>query len=131
MSEDSLGGCYTVDGHYIPKPDEGLDACPGGIGQESCTVGYAGLRCSQCKRNPAGPCSDAESNIYYRVNAHCEPCPCSPMSLTTLQRYAVIHVMYALQLYRVDYSASRTAWGVQPLHIVKFTLALRYLPPMT
>ena len=63
--------------------------CPGGRGQELCSPGYEGPRCSQCTpMTPGGTCSDDDPNGYYRLDGRCEVrrglCRAQHCQLTTL-----------------------------------------------
>jgi hypothetical protein len=58
------------------------EKCLGGTGEESCTVGYMGDRCSSCivfdPDIDMDDCTDnTEANGYYRMNDECMPCPCT------------------------------------------------------
>ena len=63
--------------------------CPGGRGQELCSPGYEGPRCSQCTPiTIGGTCSDDDPNGYYRLDGRCEVrrglCCAQHCQLTTL-----------------------------------------------
>ena len=63
--------------------------CPGGRGQELCSPGYEGPRCSQCSPiTIGGTCSDDDPNGYYRLDGRCEVrrglCRAQHCQLTTL-----------------------------------------------
>jgi len=50
--------------------------CPGGRGQELCSPGYQGPRCSQCTPiDVEGECSDEQPIGYYRLDQRCEVRP--------------------------------------------------------
>ena len=56
--------------------------CSGGRGQELCSPGYQGPRCSQCTPiDLEGVCSDDQPIGYYRLDQRCEVrAPCSVRS---------------------------------------------------
>lgn len=52
--------------------------CSGAAGDNSCTIGYSGERCSACVPfDKDADCNDATANGYYRLDGRCEPCPCN------------------------------------------------------
>jgi hypothetical protein len=57
-----------------------LASCDAGVGEESCTDGYEGDRCSACTpfdKSLACHELDPQINGYYRLESRCEPCPCT------------------------------------------------------
>ena len=61
------------------------DQCPGGVGEQSCSAGYTGDRCSACwEFDPGLQCTDTTPNGYYRLDGRCEPCPCGGVSMSVI-----------------------------------------------
>ena len=99
VADSECAACLRA-GNWIPSEGQGVEACHGGFGEANCATGYAGPRCAKCKRDEAGPCSDSESNMYYRLNKYCEPCPCEPLSLTTI--VIIVSVLAAIVMIILD-----------------------------
>jgi hypothetical protein len=68
--------------------------CGGASGEDRCSRGYEGNRCSECEKyDPTkGGCSatDTEPNGYYRLDQFCEPCECSWFTPTKIALIASI-----------------------------------------
>lgn len=69
--------CASIDNDRPDYADAAI--CPGGRGEESCSPGYTGDRCSTCIAYDS-QVKCAETNLpngFYRMSLECLPCPCS------------------------------------------------------
>lgn len=102
-----MGTCNVSVLANLPEDDGFADedatdlfsSCPGGLGQDSCSTGYMGRRCSLCQPyNPAIDCADDDSiiNGYYRLESRCEPCPCALLSFRWMVGLAFLFAVLVL-----------------------------------
>ena len=68
--------------------------CAAATGEESCSPGYEGPRCSMCTEFAEGvECSADQVNGYYRRNQRCVPCPCGSVTFSMMVGAAAVSIV--------------------------------------